>query len=139
MLSKRINDLLRDENRAIMELSSYAKSEAFWTVIKAEATKIDLKEFSDLLIEKKEAIEQKREDRKTQKFTSDLEAELKVKSTVPSVWMKVLKYLRDNQKENPSRTALIDKAQRTPLKLSEKECLSLFSVLEEYESFYRNQ
>jgi hypothetical protein len=139
MLSKRINDLLRDENRAIMELSSYAKSEAFWTVIKAEATKIDLKEFSDLLIEKKEAIEQKREDRKTQKFTSDLEAELKVKSTVPNTWMKVLKYLQDNQMENPSRTALIDKAQRTPLKLSEKECLSLFSVLEEYESFYRNQ
>ncbi len=41
--------------------------------------------------------------------------------------------------ENPSRTALISKAQRTPLKLTDKECLSLFVVLEEYESFYRNK
>jgi hypothetical protein len=48
------------------------------------------------------------------------------------------KYLQDNQMENPSRTALIAKAQRTPLKLSEKESMALFAVLDEYESFYRN-
>jgi hypothetical protein len=137
-LSKRINELLRDENRAVMELSSYAKSETFWNVVKAESTKIDLNEFADLLIDKNEAIEKKREDRKTQKFTSDLEAELKVKGTSPSIWVKVLKYLQDNQMENPSRTALIAKAQRTPLKLSEKESMALFAVLDEYESFYRN-
>ena len=138
-LSKRINELLRDENRAIMELSSYAKSETFWNVVKAESTKIDLNEFEGLLIDKNEAIEKKREDKKTQKFTSDLEAELKVKGTSPSIWVKVLKYLQDNQMENPSRTALIAKAQRTPLKLSEKESMALFAVLDEYESFYRNQ
>ena len=138
-LAKRVNDLLRDENRQIMELSSYAKSEAFWTVVKAEAKNIDLSEFSEILIDKGEFIEQKREDKKSQKFTSDLESELKVKGTPAPVWLKVLKYLQDNNMENPSRTALISKAQRTPLKLTDKECLSLFSVLDEYESFYRNQ
>jgi hypothetical protein len=138
-LAKRVNDLLRDENRQIMELSSYAKSEAFWTVVKAEAKNIDLSEFSEILIDKGEFIEQKREDKKSQKFTSDLESELKVKGTPAQVWLKVLKYLQDNNMENPSRTALISKAQRTPLKLTDKECLSLFSVLDEYESFYRNQ
>lgn len=138
-LSKRVNDLLRDENRQIMELSSYAKSEAFWTVVKAEAKNIDLSDFSEVLIDKGKFIEQKREDKKSQKFTSDLEAELKVKGTLAEVWAKVLKYLQDNNMENPSRTALISKAQRTPLKLTDKECLSLFIVLDEYESFYRNQ
>ena len=91
------------------------------------------------MIDKSEYIEQKREDKKSQKFSSDLEAELKVKGTLPIVWPKVLKYLQDNNMENPSRTALISKAQRTPLKLTDKECLSLFVVLEEYESFYRNK
>lgn len=138
-LSKKVNDLLRDENRQIMELSSYAKSETFWSVVKAEAKNVDLTEFSEILIDKGEFIEQKREDKKSQKFTSDLEAELKVKGTPPPVWAKVLKYLQDNNMENPSRTALISKAQRTPLKLTDKECLSLFTVLDEYESFYRNQ
>jgi hypothetical protein len=138
-LSKKVNELLRDENRQIMELSSYAKSEAFWTVVKVEAKNIDLSEFLEVLIDKGEFIEQKREDKKSQKFTSDLEAELKVKGTPSLVWTKVLKYLQVNNMENPSRTALISKAQRTPLKLTDKECLSLFTVLDEYESFYRNQ
>jgi hypothetical protein len=138
-LSKKVNDLLRDENRQIMELSSYAKSEAFWTVVKAEAKNIDLSDFLEVLIDKGEFIEKKREDKKNQKFTSDLEAELKVKETLAPVWAKVLKYLQDNNMENSSRTTLISKAQRTPLKLTDKECLSLFTVLDEYESFYRNQ
>jgi hypothetical protein len=138
-LSKRVNELLRDENRPIMELSSYAKSEAFWTVVKSEFKNINVSDFSEILIDKSEYIEQKRENKKSQKFSSDLEAELKVKGTLPTVWPKVLKYLQDNNMENPSRTALISKAQRTPLKLTDKECLSLFVVLEEYESFYRNK
>jgi len=137
-LAKRVNDLLRDENRQIMELSSYAKSEAFWTVVKAEVKNIDLSDCSEIFIDKGEFIEQKREDKKSQKFTSDLESELKVKGTPAPVWIKVLKYLQDNNMENPSRTTLISKAQRTPLKLTDKECLSLFAVLDEYESFYRN-
>lgn len=137
-LSRRVNDLLRDENRQIMELSSYAKSEAFWTIVKADVKNIDVSEFSEILIDRGEFIEQKREDKKSQKFSSDLEAELKVKGTPASVWLRVLKFLQDNNMENPSRTTLISKAQKTPLKLTEKECLSLFSVLDEYESFYRN-
>jgi len=137
-LSRRVNDLLRDENRQIMELSSYAKSEAFWSVVKAESKNIDISEFSEILIDKGEFIEQRKEEKKNQKFTSDLESELKVKGTPAPVWSKVLIYLQDNNMENPSRTALISKAQRTPLKLTDKECLSLYTVLDEYESFYRN-
>lgn len=80
-----------------------------------------------------------KDDKKLQKLTTALEDEIRVKSLKPAEWIEVENYLAEYNLENPTKLALISKAKLSPSRLSEKECQSLFTVLQQYESFYRNK
>ncbi len=136
-VAKHVNDLLKADNRPIGNIDSYAKTESFWSMAKSTCS-INLDNISEIIIDKLFVIEQKKDDKKIQKFTNMLQDELKVKSITVDNWNKILKYLDDNKLNNPSKFKLISKAIDSPFKLTEKECQALFIIIDEYESYYRD-
>lgn len=137
-LANRVNSLLKDDERPIGNIDSYAKSEGCWNKAKSSSF-VRLNDFSEIIIDISEIREIKKDDKKLQKLTTTLEDEIKVKSIKPAEWIVIEKYLGEYNLENPTKLSLISKAKSSPSKLSEKECQSLFMVFGQYESFYRNK
>ena len=137
-LSKQVNDLLKDDKRPVGNIDSYAKTEGFWLSTKS-TIEVDLGRLVDLLADQSEVIEQKKDDKKLQKLTTSLQDEIKVRSVTRQQWGDIKSYLEENHLENPSKLALIAKAQINPIKLTEKECQFLFIILDEFESYYRTK
>jgi hypothetical protein len=135
-LAKHVNDLLKDDRRPVGNIDSYAKTEGFWITAK-NACEVNLGRLVDILADQSEVIEQKRDDKKLQKLTTSLQDEITVRSVTKEKWSDIKKYLEDNHLENPSKLALIARAQLNPIKLTEKECQFLFVILDEFESYYR--
>lgn len=135
-LAKEVNDLLKDSQRPVGNIDSYAKTEGFWIKAKSSCS-VDLSRIGVILVDQSEIVEQKKDDKKQQKLTTSLQDEITVRSVTKDKWSQIKKYLEDNQMENPSKLALITKAQLNPLKLSEKECQYLFIILDDYDSHYR--
>ena len=135
-LAKQVNDLLKDDSRPVGNIDSYAKTEGFWLTAKS-SIEVDLGRLAELLADQSEVIEQKKDDKKLQKLTTSLQDEITVRSVTKDKWSDIKSYLEDNHLENPSKLALIAKAQLNPIKLTEKECQFLFVILDEFESFYR--
>ena len=136
-LAERVNSFLQDPNRPIGNVDSYAKSEGCWSKAKIDCM-VNIDDFAEILISKSLAQEKVKEDKKLQRLTTSLEDEIKVKSITSDVWIKIAKYLEDNNLENPTKLTLISKAKVSPFNLSSKDCQSLFMILSDYETHYRN-
>jgi hypothetical protein len=57
-IAEKINALLQDPNRTVGDVSSYAKKDAFWKIVKQESDSFDLAPYLSLFIDKKDLASQ---------------------------------------------------------------------------------
>jgi hypothetical protein len=137
-VAERVNILLQDPNRTVGDVSSYAKKEAFWKIVKKESDCYDMTPYHDLFIDKKELASQELKNKIDQKLLIGKEMIEKVKSIEPKEWEAIRDFFHDNNQLNDDQAALIKQAIYKRQPLSERQCKNLYKLFTEYNSYFRD-
>ena len=137
-VAERVNILLQDPNRTVGDVSSYAKKEAFWKIVKRESDSYDMTPYLDLFIDKKELASQELKNKIDQKLLIGKEMIEKVKSIEPKEWEAIRDFFHDNNQLNDDQAALIKQAIYKRQPLSERQCKNLYKLFTEYNSYFRD-
>jgi hypothetical protein len=136
-VAERVNLLLQDPNRAVGDVSSYAKKEAFWKIVKQHSDSFDLSPYIDIFIDKKDLANQELKNKIDQKILIGKEMIEKVKSIEPREWEAIRDFFYENNQLNDDQAILIKQAIYKRQPLSERQCKSLYSLYTEYNSYFR--
>lgn len=136
-VAERVNALLQDPNRTVGDVSSYAKKEAFWKIVKKESDSFDMTPYLDLFINKNELANQELKNKIDQKLLIGKEMISKVRSIEPREWEKIRDFFHDNNQLNDDQASLIKQAIYKRQPLSERQCKVLYGLFTEYNSYFR--
>lgn len=137
-VAEKINGLLQDPNRTVGDVSSYAKKDAFWKIVKQESENFDLVHYLDIFIDKKDQVTQELKNKIDQKILIGKEIIEKVRSIEPREWEAIRDFFHENNQLNDDQAALIKQAIYKRQPLSERHCKSLYSLYKEYNSYFRD-
>jgi hypothetical protein len=136
-VAEKINALLQDPNRTVGDVSSYAKKDAFWKIVKQESDSFDITPYFDLFIDKKDLATQELKNKIDQKILIGKEMIEKVRSIEPKEWEAIRDFFHENKQLNDDQASLIKQAIYKRQPLSERHCKSLYSLYTEYNSYFR--
>jgi hypothetical protein len=137
VVAERVNELLNDPNRPIFNVGEYAKRESCWKAIQAESDKFDIEQYLDAFIDKKQIEDGELKSRIEQKLLKGREMVQMVISIEPKKWEVVRDFLTENSMMNEDKLSLIKQAIYKRPALSERQCKTLYSLLNEYDSYFR--
>jgi hypothetical protein len=136
-IAEKVNALLQDPNRTVGDVSSYAKREAFWKIVKNESDDFDIDPYLDLFIDKKDLASQELKNKIDQKILIGKEMIEKVRSIEPREWEAIRDFFHENNQLNEDQATLIKQAIYKRQPLSERQCKSLYALYVEYNSYFR--
>ena len=132
-----INGLLQDPNRLVGDVSSYAKKEAFWKIVRQSADAFDISTSLDLFIDKKILATEELKNKINQKILIGKEMFEKVRSVEPREWEAIRDFFNENKQLDENQAALIKQAIYKRQPLSDRQCKVLYSLFTEYNSYFR--
>lgn len=137
LVAERVNTLLHDPNRAHGDLSSYAKKDVFWKIVKSDSDSFDMNPYFDLFINKEDAASQELKNKISQKILNGKEMVEKVKSIEPGEWELIRDFFQENNQLTDDKSALIKQAiyKRSPL--SDRQCKVLYGLYSDYHLYFR--
>jgi hypothetical protein len=136
-IAEKVNTLLQDPNRTVGDVSSYAKKDAFWKIVKQESDSFDLIPYLGLFIDKNDLASKELKNKIDQKILIGKEMIEKVQSIEPREWESIREFFHDNNQLSEDQAALIKQAIYKRQPLSERQCRSLYSLYNEYNSYFR--
>jgi hypothetical protein len=136
-IAEKVNALLQDPNRTVGDVSSYAKKDAFWKIVKQESDSFDLVPYLSLFIDKKDLASQELKNKIDQKILIGKEMIEKVQSIEPREWESIRDFFDENNQLAEDQAALIKQAIYKRQPLSERQCRSLYRLYNEYNSYFR--
>lgn len=136
-VAEKINSLLQDPNRSVGDVSSYAKKEAFWKIVKQSSDSFDVSPYLDLFIDKKVLVNEELKNKIDQKILIGKELVEKVRSIEPREWEAIRDFFTENKQLDENQASLIKQVIYKRHPLSDRQCKVLYSLFTEYNSYFR--
>jgi hypothetical protein len=136
-VAEKINSLLQDPNRSVGDVSSYAKKEVFWKIVKQSSDSFDISPYLDLFIDKKVLVNEELKNKIDQKILIGKELVEKVGSIEPREWEAIRDFFTENKQLDENQASLIKQVIYKRHPLSDRQCKVLYSLFTEYNSYFR--
>ena len=136
-VAEKINSLLQDPNRSVGDVSSYAKKEVFWKIVKQSSDSFDISPYLDLFIDKKVLVNEELKNKIDQKILIGKELVEKVNSMEPRDWEAIRDFFTENKQLDENQASLIKQVIYKRHPLSDRQCKVLYSLFTEYNSYFR--
>ena len=136
-VAEKVNSLLHDPNRSVGDVSSYAKKEAFWKIVRQASDNFDFSAYLDLFIDTRILATEELKNRINQKLLIGKEMFEKVRSIEPREWEAIRDFFNENKQLDENHSSLIKQAIYKRQPLSDRQCKVLYSLFTEYNSYFR--